>query len=133
MSSDKQRIVVAGESYGSVEEMPPEVRRVYELAVEARNLEHKAAQVKLVFNGQEYDSLEAMPADVRKLYQNQQLAMETYRDFSVDATTPRAAKTVDATPQAGRKGGPASFFHENKWAILVVSLLVVALVLVFVL
>lgn len=133
MGSVQKKIVVAGKTYGSVEEVPAEVRRVYELAVEARNQELTAAQVKLVFNGQEYESLDAMPAEVRRMYQNQQVAMETYRDFSVDATTPRAAKTVDATPQAGRKGGPASFFHENKWAILVVSLLVVALVLVFVL
>lgn len=93
MSLDKNKpIVVAGKKYGSVEDMPPEVRRVYDLAVAARNQEHAEARVKLVFNGTEYDSLESMPADVRKLYQTQQVAMETYRDFSVDATKPRAAK-----------------------------------------
>lgn len=130
MSSDKQRIVVAGESYGSVEEMPPEVRRVYELAVEARNLEHKAAQVKLVFNGQEYDSLEAMPADVRKLYQNQQLAMETYRDFSVDATTPRGNKGTKAAHGAVTAASRSSFLRQNKWAILGVALLIAVLVVI---
>ena len=88
----KKPIVVAGRSYNSIEEMPAEVRRVYDLAVAARNQEHAEARVKLVFNGTEYDSLESMPADVRKLYQTQQVAMETYRDFSVDATKPRAAK-----------------------------------------
>ena len=122
MSSETQKIVVAGKSYGSVQEMPPEVRRVYELAVETRNQEHKTAHVKLVFNGQEYDSLESMPADVRKLYQTQQVAMETYRDFSVDATTPRGAKGI-------RVARP-SFFQQNKWMILGVVLLIAVLVVI---
>ena len=98
MSPDKNKpIVVAGKKYASVEEMPAEVRRVYDLAVAARNQEHAEARVKLVFNGREYDSLESMPADVRKLYQTQQVAMETYRDFSVDATKPRAARVGSET------------------------------------
>ena len=98
MSPDKNKsIVVAGKKYASIEEMPAEVRRVYDLAVAARNQEHAEARVKLVFNGQEYDSLESMPADVRKLYQTQQVAMETYRDFSLDATKPRAAKVGTQT------------------------------------
>ena len=113
MSPDKNKpIVVAGKKYASIEEMPAEVRRVYDLAVAARNQEHADARVKLVFNGQEYDSLESMPADVRKLYQTQQVAMETYRDFSVDATKPRAAKVAPQTQREldklnGRRMTPA--------------------------
>jgi len=125
VGSDK-KIVVAGKTYAGIEEMPAEVRRVYERAVEARNQEHTDAQVKLVFNGQEYDSLDSMPPDLRKQYQTQQVAMETYRDFSVDATTPRAAKVGAA--DVGRGG--RSFFAEHKWPLIGVGLLVVVLVFV---
>ena len=126
MSPDKQKIVVAGKTYASIEEMPAEVRRVYERAVEARNQEHADAQVKLVFNGMEYESLDSMPPDVRKLYQTQQVAMETYRDFSVDATTPRSAKVGTAgTNLRGR-----SFFVEHKWPLIGVGLLILVLIVI---
>lgn|GEM_PF-2879403 len=133
MGSEKKQIVVAGKAYASVEEMPAEVRRVYELAVEARNQEHANAQVKLVFNGQEYESLDAMPPDVRKMYQNQQVAMETFRDFSVDATTPRVAPPPDTIPHTGRnKNQRPSFIQQNKWVILIVGVLVVLLILIII-
>jgi hypothetical protein len=104
--------------------MPPEIRRVYERALETRNQEHVEARVKLVFNGQEYASLDEMPADVRKLYQHQQVAMETYRDFSVDATTPRAAKTP--SPGAATRGasGPSRF----NWLLIGGALVALALI-----
>jgi hypothetical protein len=129
VSPDKKKIVVAGKSYASVEEMPAEVRRVYERAVETRNQEHADARVKLVFNGQEYDSLDSMPPEVRKLYQTQQVAMETYRDFSVDATTPRVAKAGEAGMDLQRK----SFFAEHKWPLIGVGLLVVVLIIIIIL
>ena len=127
MGSDK-KIVVAGKTYTGIEEMPVEVRRVYERAVEARNQEHADAQVKLVFNGQEYDSLDSMPPEVRKLYQTQQVAMETYRDFSVDATTPRLAK--DAAAGQNRRD---TFFERHKWLLIgagVVVLVILAVIIV---
>ena len=54
-------------------------------------------------------SLDSMPPDVRKLYQTQQVAMETYRDFSVDATTPRAAKV---TAPAAQHMGDATVLRQ---------------------
>ncbi|MGE5624048.1 MAG: hypothetical protein ACM3ZT_00715 [Bacillota bacterium] len=134
MGAEKKKIVVAGKSYASIEEMPAEVRRVYELAVETRNQEHAAAQVKLVFNGQEYESLDSMPPDVRKMYQTQQVAMETYRDFSVDATMPRAGTgSLPTKPAAGYV--PPSFFERHKFKIVggVVALLVILLLTVILL
>ena len=125
MSPDKKKIVVAGKAYASVEEMPAEVRRVYERAVETRNQEHADARVKLVFNGQEYDSLDSMPPEVRKLYQTQQVAMETYRDFSVDATMPRVVKVGEAAMNPRR-----SFFAEHKWPLIGVGLLVLVLIVI---
>ena len=125
MAADKKPIVVAGRTYGSVEEMPPEVRRVYDLAVAAQNEAGAPDSVKIVFNGKEYASMDSMPEDVRKLYQNQQLSMETYRDFSVDATTPRAAK-ISASP-AKRMASNPPFLKRYRWRLVAVA---VALVIV---
>ena len=124
MAADKKPIIVAGRAYNSVEEMPSEVRRVYDLAVAAQN-EADAVSIKVVFNGKEYPSLEDMPEDVRKLYVNQQASMETYRDFSVDATTPRAAKIT--APAAKRMAVSQPFAVRYKWQLLVAG---VALLLI---
>lgn len=125
---DKKPIYVAGRAYNSVEEMPAEVRRVYDLAVAAQNEAAAQAGIKVVFNGKEYASLDSMPEDVRKLYQNQQVAMETYRDFSIDATTPRAAKIT--APAAIKMESHQSFVARYKWQLLAaVAALVVVLFL----
>ena len=129
MSPDKRPIVVAGKRYASVEEMPAEVRRVYDLARASQEEAETAAPVKLIFNGKEYEGLDSMPADVRKLYQTQQVAMETYRDFSVDATTPRAAKVNEAPKLHMDKGQP--FLKRYMWPLLIVGLIVVAILVIF--
>lgn len=123
MAADKKPIVVAGRAYNSIEEMPAEVRRVYDLAVAAQNEANAQDSIKIVFNGKEYPSLDSMPEDVRKLYQNQQLSMETYRDFSVDATTPRAAK-ISAPPARKMVDGP-SFVSRYKWQLLAAAAAIV--------
>lgn len=130
MSPDKRPIVVAGKRYASVEEMPAEVRRVYDLARASQEEAATAAPVKLIFNGKEYEGLDSMPADVRKLYQTQQVAMETYRDFSVDATTPRAAK-VNEAPKLHMDRGQ-SFLKRYMWPLLIVGLIVIAIIIIFV-
>jgi hypothetical protein len=129
MSSEKRPIVVAGKRYGSIEEMPAEVRRVYDLAMASQQEAETAAPVKLVFNGKEYEGLDSMPADVRKLYQTQQVAMETYRDFSVDATTPRAAK-VDAPPL--QRMDKPSFLKRYMWPLIVLGVIVLVIIVIFV-
>ena len=90
-----------------------------------------AAPVKLIFNGKEYEGLDSMPPDVRKLYQTQQVAMETYQDFSVDATTPRAAK-VDAPAQKHMETVTVPFYRRYMWPLIVVGLIVVAVVVIFI-
>ncbi|HSN17325.1 MAG TPA: hypothetical protein VLV87_03865 [Gammaproteobacteria bacterium] len=131
MSSEKRPIVVAGKRYNSVEEMPAEVRRVYDLARAAQTEAESAAPVKLIFNGKEYEGLDSMPPDVRKLYQTQQVAMETYQDFSVDATTPRAAK-VDAPPQQRMQAAQPPFVKRYMWPLIIVGLIVLAILLIFI-
>lgn len=130
MSPDKRPIVVAGKRYASVEEMPAEVRRVYDLARASQEQAETAPPVKLIFNGKEYEGLDSMPADVRKLYQTQQVAMETYRDFSVDATTPRIAK-VDDAPKLHMDQGQ-SFLKRYMWPLIIVALFAVAMIVIFV-
>ena len=127
MAADKKPIVVAGRAYSSVEEMPQEVRRVYDLALAAQNEAGVPDSVKIVFNGKEYASIDSMPEDVRKLYQHQQIAMETYQDFSVDATTPRAAKI--SAPPAKKMAGDPSFLKRHKWRLVAAAVLAVVLFL----
>lgn len=69
----KKKVVVNGQEYGSVAEMPEEIRRAYENAI---NTSLGAGQpagpggggAKVVFNGREYRSLEEMPPETRRLY-----------------------------------------------------------------
>ncbi|MFI4921396.1 MAG: hypothetical protein ACHQAZ_07120 [Gammaproteobacteria bacterium] len=130
MAADKKPIIVAGRAYDSVEEMPSEVRRVYDLAVAAQN-EADAVSIKIVFNGKEYPSLESMPEDVRKLYVNQQASMETYRDFSVDATTPRASKITAPAAKRMAQGQP-SFLKHYKWQLLAAAVALLIIIFLFI-
>lgn len=130
MAADKKPIIVAGRAYQSIEEMPSEVRRVYDLAVAAQN-EADADSIKIVFNGKEYPSLEDMPEDVRKLYVNQQASMETYRDFSVDATTPRAAK-ITAPPAKRMVQEQPPFLKHYKWQLLTAAVVLIIVIILLI-
>ncbi len=108
MGNDKnKRIVIAGKEYASVADMPPEMRRVYELARTSQNLTDET-KVKIVYNGTEYSNIDSMPPEVRKKYEHEQAAMETFRDFTVDSTVPRALKVDQVRrqePPTQRAGG----------------------------
>jgi hypothetical protein len=90
----KTKIRVNGQDYGSVNDMPPEVRQAYELALSTtagarhdgflQTLEkgiranaQVASNAKIVFNGHEYGSVDQMPANLRRLYQAVIAAVET--------------------------------------------------------
>ena len=72
--SVKGRFVYNGKAYGSLEELPENVREAYEKAMAGSASgvpgSAPAATLKIVFNGTEYESLDAMPADQRRLYEN---------------------------------------------------------------
>lgn len=79
--SVKKKFIVNGKEYGSVEEMPGEIRTAYEKAIKgspgpghAGTLETEKS--KLVFNGKEYASEDAMPQEERELYKVVMRAME---------------------------------------------------------
>ena len=64
---------VNGKEYGSVEEMPADVREAYQKAKGMSRMR----TAKIVFNSQEYESIEAMPEDVRRVYDKVMRAAET--------------------------------------------------------
>jgi len=56
--------------------------------------------------------------------------METYQDFSVDATTPRAGK-VNAPPQQHMSGG-VSFFKRYLWPLTILAVIVIVVIVIFI-
>jgi len=82
------KIVFNGKEYDSVDAMPPDVRKEYEVALEAlrksggeeilsvlqRDMGVSGTHIKATFreivvNGKKYDSVEAMPPDVRRAHE----------------------------------------------------------------
>ena len=82
------KIVFNGREYDSVDAMPPDVRKEYEVALETlrksggeeiltvlqRDMGVTGTHIKATFheivvNGKKYDSVEAMPPDVRRAYE----------------------------------------------------------------
>lgn len=64
------RIVVNGKTYESPEQMPPDVRAIYDKAM-AQEAAHPGTikrTGKVTFNGKEYDNPEQMPPEIRQLY-----------------------------------------------------------------
>jgi hypothetical protein len=79
----KYKFKVNGKEYGSLEEMPADVRATYEKAV--ANKEGIGASItsgKIVFNGQEYAGVDSMPADVRQMYET---IMKTVKSGEISA------------------------------------------------
>jgi hypothetical protein len=65
----KVQIKINGKEYSSAEEMPDDLRQIYEKAMQGNA---QTATTKIKFNGQEFASLEAMPPEMRKLYEDAQ-------------------------------------------------------------
>ena len=82
------KIVFNGEEYDSVDAMPPDVRKEYDVALETlrksggeeilsvlqRDMGVSGTHIKATFreivvNGKKYDSVDAMPPDVRRTYE----------------------------------------------------------------
>lgn len=75
MALVNKTFTVNGKSYPSIEEMPPEVRALYERVMAAKSGAPSPGtklkfSAKLNFNGKEYDSPDAMPPEVRRLYED---------------------------------------------------------------
>jgi hypothetical protein len=64
----KRRYIINGTEYESVEDMPDNIRRVYEEAL--HSLAEPRRTGRITFNGKEYQSVEDMPPDIRRTYQS---------------------------------------------------------------
>lgn len=123
--SIKRKFVVNGKEYGSVDEMPEQVRDAYKKAAETlgtgtTGAPHiQATSTKIVFNGQEYPDKESMPSDVRKMYEGVMQAVDggknSFRlgaDFNVDVTLNRKAGESPALTGRVRPVGQEPLFSK---------------------
>ncbi len=62
----KTKIRINGREYAGTDEMPDDVRQIYEKAM--RDNAQKTT-TKIIFNGQEFASVENMPPEIRRLYE----------------------------------------------------------------
>jgi hypothetical protein len=69
----KWKFTVNGNEYGSREEMPENIRPLYDKALadssRGESISSAVPHAKIVFNGEEYESVDSMPAHVRQLYE----------------------------------------------------------------
>jgi hypothetical protein len=73
----RRRIIINGKEYGSVEELPPDVRQAYGKAMAlSAGVSPAAVRTEISFNGRTYDSVDAMPDADRELYRLAMNAVE---------------------------------------------------------
>jgi hypothetical protein len=145
--SVKTKIRVNGQDYGSVNDMPPEVRQAYEEALAVmRGAKHgrfldklgsgmranvqMVSNAKVVFNGQEYAGVEQMPAKVRQLYQAVMAAVES----GGTPVAPEIGGTVQAMPPNTGTSAPFPTFpttsvhlETTNWKLLLVTAVILLL------
>lgn len=100
----KRKYIVNGKEYASIEEMPADIRQLYEKAVSGKegisneNISSLSAG-KIVFNGQEYESVESMPFDIRQMYET---VMKTVNEGKISLTGNVDFKFGRKTPELGQ-------------------------------
>lgn len=76
----RTRFKVNGKEYGSLEELPPDIRDAYEKAMATQGGSPLAVGVsgagKISFNGREYASLDEMPLEERRVFEGAMAAVE---------------------------------------------------------
>jgi hypothetical protein len=90
----KWKFKVNQKEYGSREEMPENIRHLYDKAVANSSsgdcIGSAAPATKIVFDGQEYASVDRMPADVRQVF-------ETVLMGPGDSLTPGEPESLEKT------------------------------------
>jgi hypothetical protein len=85
----KTKIKINGKEYNSPEEMPADVRSLYEKAIANRQSSETNIQLntnsKITFNGQTFNTLDEMPADVRRIYDSIMAAVDKNGDGIPDS------------------------------------------------
>ena len=94
--SFKTKILYNGKDFSSVDELPPEIRAIYERALENRSNKLMSTGNKvltqLVVNGHEVESTKELSEDAQKLYAD---AMQLLKDSGA----PTDHKTTDNGPR----------------------------------
>ncbi len=106
----KRKIVVNGKEYGSVEELPANIRTTYEKAlsdgaVPVRAAGGSAVGGRITVGGTTYDSPESMPPEVRRLYD----------DAMAVSTVGRLAASPPITPAGGQEAATWAASPEVDW------------------
>ena len=85
----KTKIKINGKEYNNPEEMPADVRSLYEKAIANRQSSETNIQLntnsKITFNGQTFNNLDEMPADVRRIYDSIMAAVDKNGDGIPDS------------------------------------------------
>jgi hypothetical protein len=137
----KRKFKINGKEYGSIEEMPPDIRNAFEKAMASQagsgqQINPATMQTKIIFNGTEYQSVDAMPQDVRQLYEKVLKAAET-------GTAPANIITADdisgmqagsknyGTTSMGNMGNPTKTEPAISARTLIIGVLLIALIIIF--
>ena len=78
----KRKFRINGKEYNSIEEMPDDIREIFEKAMSSQagsgfQINSAAMRTNIIFNGTVYGSIDEMPQDVRQLYEKVLKAAET--------------------------------------------------------
>ncbi len=96
----KRKFRINGKEYGSLEEMPEDVRAIVQKTMDdpgaLSGVTHREPS-KIVFNGVEYDSVDDMPTYARNLYEQAGNARAATQDTSAGQRRP-GPKTIEAEP-----------------------------------
>ena len=138
----KREFTVNAKKYNSIEEMPDDVREIFNktISAQAGSVNRVIKQTKITFNGTEYKSVDDMPQDVRQFYDKLMTTAGTGSavpnvNVLPDMITEKAA---DGRPQRSESFGTGrakSFRNQVNTEpalyprILVVSIIVVVLIL----
>jgi hypothetical protein len=89
----KPKLVFNGREYGSVDEMPEDVRRLYRdaiaLAAKGGPNVKVFSKTELWFNGKKYNSVNEMPPDVRLSYDKVMKAIDANQNGGRAVASPR--------------------------------------------
>lgn len=109
----KRKFKVNGKEYNSVEEMPPDIRSVFEkaMATQGGKAIPSITQNKIIFNGVEYKKIEDMPPDIRQLYEQalnavQSGNIQTGLNLSDDISSSQTVSKTFITTNMDKMGIP---------------------------
>ncbi len=136
----RTRFTVNGKEYGSLEELPEDVRREVEKRLSAGAGGPEPAlsvntETRIVFNGEEYDSLESMPEDERRICEIMTRGLGTGKGIPglLAAVTAGKRKTGGMPPSLSLTGAiqPASFSAMGRLGLICGAAILGAVVMAF--